>query len=127
MIDAAKRFLEQVEKDEDLRRKLQELKYEAITDFAKEMGYDVTCEELEEAVKEIRAERLSVAEKLNLEDTDQVTGGDFWMGEEDSDGHELGCLLAYHGASYQISKNKWCEKNHYCNKTVFGWSESKLF
>jgi len=58
--------------------------FEAAFDTAKEMGYDVTKEELTEALKELRAEQKEKTKKavqgvqeLDLDDLEDVAGGTY--------------------------------------------------
>jgi len=112
--ESAKQFIGLIEQDAELQTELQEHGSNQIVSLAKEKGFDFSCDELEEVIKEIRNERKQGIVALDLEDMDKVVGGQVWFGEKDSDGYEFGCLLAYHHYDYQKEKNLWCKSTYYC-------------
>ena len=107
----AKKFLEKAMKDEALREVLAGKTAEEATAEALAQGFEVTEEELVEAVKELRQEG-----RLQLSDSDleKVSGGSWWQGEDAPDGHEMGCILSYHGYSWSKKHDTWCESSWYC-------------
>lgn len=113
-IETAKRFLEQVKADEQLQKRMSGLKPGEVEGFAKELGFDVTGEEVEKALRQLR-ETGEQPKDLDPDELDNVAGGYWWMGEDAPDGHEMGCDITYHHYSYQKENNIWCNKEYYCN------------
>ena len=112
-IEEAKRFLEQVKADEQLQKRMSELKPDEVEKFAKELGFDVTGEDLEKALRQLRQTEEQPRE-LNPDELDNVAGGECWQGEDGPDGHELGCFITYHGYNYQYDNKIWCKHYYYC-------------
>ena len=72
-LENAKKFLEQVMNDEALRDRVMEEGAAGIAAAAKELGFDVTEEELGEAVKAMR--RAEEPQELSLDELDEVSAG----------------------------------------------------
>jgi len=100
--------------DEALRGRMMEKESAEVVEIAKELGFDMTVEELEEAMKALRQAAMQETKELSLEEMDQAAGGTFWGGEDAPDGHEMGCALTWHGYSWSKEKNIWCNKSFYC-------------
>ena len=100
--------------DEQLQKRVSELKPDEVEGFAKELGFDVTGEDLEKALRQLRQTDEHPRE-LNPEELDNVSGGDFWAGEDAPDGHEMGCFVSYHHYAYQKDNNIWCKHEYYCD------------
>ena len=88
-----------------------------MVEFARKAGYDVTEESLAEAEKEARtilsaeSDNAALGIRLTPEETEAIGGGEMWFGDNASDGHELGCAIAYHGRGYEEK----CKETYYCN------------
>ena len=52
---------------------------------------------------------------LPAESLDRVVGGMFGEGETAPDGHELGCLLSWHGNDWQEEHKVYCHKESLCD------------
>ena len=76
--------------DEALRGRVMEEGAAEVVEIAKELGFDMTVEELEEAMKALRQAAMQETKELSLEEMDQAAGGTFWGGEDAPDGHEMG-------------------------------------
>ena len=115
----AKKFFEELKTNETLKAKVS-----AVTDpselvkLAEEMGLDVSREELAEADRAIRAaqaEKTAETEReLSAEELGAAAGGALWQAEDAPDGFEMGCMLVFHGYSYQEENNIWCADMYYC-------------
>ena len=114
-LENAKKFLEQVLKDGALRARMAEKDPAEAAAIAKELGLDVTAEELEQAVKAMRRAGGEATKELSPDEMDKAAGGSFWTGEDAPDGHEMGCIAFYHQYNYQKENNIWCNKSYYCN------------
>ncbi len=127
-MEQAAQFLQEMRTNEKIKERLGDLSeitdekraYGLLADAAKNAGFEVTEEELEEAVKARQQELLQQAgevsesiQSLKVEDLDQVAGG-YWWAADDSpiDGHELFCLLTYHGIEWSKENDDWCTKNY---------------
>ena len=113
-IEEAKRFLEQVKADEQLQKRVSELNPDEVEGFAKELGFDVTGEDLEKALRQLRQTEEQPKE-LNPDELDNVAGGAWFLGEDAPDGHEMGCDITYHHYAYQRDNKIWCKKDYYCD------------
>ena len=114
-LENAKKFLEQVLKDEALRARMAEKEPADAVAIAKELGFDVTAEELEQAVKAMRKAAGEATKELSLDEMGKAAGGIFWTGEDAPDGHEMGCAISWHHYMYQKENNIWCNLSYYCN------------
>ena len=72
-LENARKFLEQVMKDKALRARTAEKKPVEVVAVARELGFDVTEEELGEAVKAMR--RAEEPQELSLDELDEVSAG----------------------------------------------------
>ena len=116
-LENAKMFLNQIMKDKALRARVAGKAPDGVAVIAKELGFDVTAEELKQAEQDLRIPSTTGEKpvEMNLDDMDKVAGGAAFMGEDAPDGHEMGCLWAYHHYNYQKENNIWCQKAYYCN------------
>ena len=127
-MEQAAQFLQEMRTNEKIKESLENLSkitdekqtYGLLADAAKNAGFDVNAEELEEAVKARQQELLrqtgEVSEgiqALSAEDLDQVAGG-YWWAADDSpiDGHELFCIFAWHDSDWSKEHDDWCTKNY---------------
>ena len=113
-IEEAKRFLEQVKADEQLQKRMSGLNPDEVEEFAKELGFDVTGEDLEKALRQLRQTEEQPKE-LSPDELDNVAGGNLWEGEDAPDGHEMGCFVTYHHYAYQKDNNIWCKHEYFCD------------
>lgn len=74
-LDNAKRFLKQMLNDEVLREQVMEKEPNDVVTMAKELGFDVTAEELSEAMKAFSQSDGSEPQKLKVDEMEQVAGG----------------------------------------------------
>ena len=114
MLENTKQFLEQAMKDEALRGRVMEKGPAEMVAIAKELGFDVTAEELEEAVKAMRKAAGEATKELSIDELGKVAGGIFWTGEDAPDGHEMGCFMTYHHHQWSVDNNIWCKSTFYC-------------
>ncbi len=99
-----------------------------MVEFAREAGYNVTAEDLVGAETEARRLLSDESDKavnmvtLSSEELSSVAGGEFFTGEEASDGHEMGCILAYHGKHFEEAcvSNFYCMSNYYMQQLCHG-------
>ena len=113
-LENAKKFLEQVLKDEALRACMAEMDPAGAAAVAGELGLDVTAEELEQAVKAMRRAGGEATKELSPDEMGKAAGGIFWTGEDAPDGHEMGCFMAYHHHQWAVENNIWCKSTFYC-------------
>ena len=113
-LENARKFLEQVMKDKALRARTAEKEPAEVVAIAKELGFDVTAEELEEAVKAMRKTAGEATKELSIDELGKVAGGIFWTGEDAPDGHEMGCFMTYHHRQWCADNNIWCKSTFYC-------------
>ena len=114
----AQRLLQDVLADEDLLVQLQERSIEEAAEVARGLGYDATAQEIAAEFEEYRNAKAD-AEPVELleEELDQVAGGGTGiLGdlEEAPDGHDMGCVLPWHGKSWARENKTWCRRNYYC-------------
>ena len=113
-LENAKRFLKQVMNDADLRARVAEKELAEVAVMARELRFDVTAEELDEAVRELRQAGTSAPKELSPDEMNGIAGGAWWSGEDAPDGHEMGCVLTYHSLRWQIDNNIWCNSEYFC-------------
>lgn len=77
-VENAKKFLEQALKDETLRARMMEKEPDEVAAMAKELGFDLTLEELTAAMK---AFRQTDPQELTDEEMEQTAGGKPHVGE----------------------------------------------
>ena len=99
--------------DEALRDRVMEEGAAEVVEIAKELGFDMTVEELEEAMKALRQAAMQETKELSLEEMDQAAGGTFWGGEDAPDGHEMGCLASYHHEKKCLAEGWYCSSKYY--------------
>ena len=104
-------------KDKALRARTAEKEPVEVVAIARELGFDVTAEELVQAEQALKnaAGNAEKPVELNVNDMDKVVGGSCFLGEDAPDGHEMGCIAFYHHYNYQKENNIWCNKSYYCN------------
>ena len=82
---------------------------------AKELGFDVTEDELEQAERELKQlSSVELPSELASDELDKVAGGRGWQGEDAPDGHEMGCAIFYHKRGYSEETGIWCNQEYYC-------------
>jgi predicted ribosomally synthesized peptide with nif11-like leader len=115
--EKAVEFLKMLEGDEKLHSRIQEKTPAEVAETARGLSFDFTEEELNAAVAEMKAERARQKEPVSLpaESLDRVVGGMFGEGETAPDGHELGCLLSWHGNDWQEEHKVYCHKESLCD------------
>ena len=132
-IEKVKELLKTVRNDPQAQEVLQKLDKFAdvegiiryFAEAAKRLGFDLTEEEIREGFKEAEAQRrkrtavvTDEIEKLPDDEMESAAGGVLWDGEDAPDGHEMGCILTYHGRNWQIEHGIWCEHSFYCDSGV---------
>ena len=112
----AKIFLEQVMKDEALRARIADKEPADVVEIAKELGFDVTADDLAQAERALRNASGTAEAPVELApgEMDMVVGGSAFLGEDAPDGHEMGCIAFYHHYNYQLENNIWCKRSYYC-------------
>lgn len=113
-LENAKEFLKRVMSDKALCARVGEKEPTEVVEIAKELGFDVTVEELEGAVKALRQAAMQELKELNFDEMDKAVGGTFWGGEDAPDGHEMGCAITWHHYNWQKEHNIWCNQSFYC-------------
>ena len=125
-IEKAKELLEAIRTDPKAKELLQgvseprseEDMIRLCAEIAPKLGFDVSEADIREAVAALSRERMEKTaadvQKLSDDDITQASGGELWQGEDAPDGHEMGCMLTYHGFSYQWEHKIWCSNNYYC-------------
>ena len=85
----------------------------------KELGVDVSAEEIVQAERDLRVSLTEVNVELSPEDLDKAAGG-YWWAADDSpiDGHELFCIFTWHDSSWSKEHDDWCTKNYIFKKWV---------
>lgn len=109
----AKKLLQDLLADDELLLKLQEKPLQEAVEAAHSLGYDVTEEEFAAELEEYRNERAEEPVELLEEELDQVAGG-YEPTEYAPDGHEMGCILAWHGKAWAHENKTYCWRNYYC-------------
>ena len=115
----AKKLFEELQTREDLKAKVQSTADPAdMVKIAADAGYDVTLEELVEVDRDFRRSQAAktdeTVKELSLDELEGVAGGLYWESEDAPDGHEMGCMVAYHHYGYQLENQVWCENAHWC-------------
>ena len=77
----AKKFLTQVSKDEALRARVMEKEPAEVAAMAKELGFDLTLEELKAAMKAFKPADGSRPQELTMDMMEQAAGGKPYAGE----------------------------------------------
>ena len=77
----AKKFLTQVSKDEALRARVMEKEPAGVAAMAKELGFDLTPEELTAAMKAFKPSDGSGPQELTVDEMEQTAGGKPHLGE----------------------------------------------
>ena len=128
-LEKAKEFLELVIKDGSLRARLAGKEPDEAAAIAKELGFDVAAEDLLQAGNELRRQSpdCETPEVLSPDDLDTVAGGALWDGEDAPDGHEMGCIMSYHGYDWSRSTGNWCKKEYFCVAARYGEACNPLF
>ena len=112
--EAAKKLIEDMMKEPELFDRMTNAgNINDAVKAARELGYDVTEQELAAAENDARKTFAAASDtaagkvKLSIEKTDTVAGG----GEDAADGHEMGCFIAWHGRGYEED----CRQDYYCH------------
>ncbi len=113
-LENAKKFLERALADEPLRERVTEKEPAGGAARAKELGFDVTAEELDAAVRAMRQAAGEEPKELDPDEMDKAAGGAIWTGEDAPDGHEMGCAIFYHKREYSEENDVWCKQKWYC-------------
>ena len=53
---------------------------------------------------------------MTEEELDRFSGGTFGDGETAPDGHEMGCVLSWHGNNWQEKNKIYCSRQSLCDK-----------
>ena len=113
-------FIEKVNTSPELRN-LVNAEGADFVSIAKDAGFEVTQEELDDAVEELReARKNAIIEQLSPEELDMVAGGArcpemFLDKHEDApDGHEIGCFIPWHGKDWCDENGIYCDRNYLC-------------
>lgn len=112
-LDNAKRFLGQMMKDGEMLKDIGNKDPDEVVKIARNLGFDVTADELDEALKVMRQTNRDAMQQLTPDELDNIAGGMFWEGDDAPDGHELGCFATYHHYSYQKENKIWCQHFYY--------------
>lgn len=112
-LENEKKFLEKMMADDVLHAKV-EAAPDQIAGIAAEAGFDINLADLEKAAKELRYASAPQIKELRKEEMDQVAGGVLWFGDDAPDGHEMGCVVAYHGYNWSVENNTWCTEMWSC-------------
>ena len=110
----AKRLLQDILADETKLAQLQEKSLGEAAEVARSLGYDVTEEEVAAELEEYRSIQAEQPVELIEDELDKVAGGIFGEGEIAPDGHEMGCILSWHGKSWARDNREWCDHNYFC-------------
>ena len=110
-------FLKMLEGDSGLHEQVREKSPAEVAEIARGLSFDFSEEELNEAVDELRELRARQNEPVSMppERLDKVVGGMFGDGETAPDGHELGCMLSWHGNDWQEEHKIYCQKQNLCD------------
>ena len=111
-------LLKLLETDEALLEQVRDKKPDEVAEIARGLSFDITGDDLEAAIAEIKAERArqQTPEEVPVDQLDRVAGGAFWDGETAPDGHEMGCVIPWHGNEWQEKNKVYCHKMNLCNK-----------
>ena len=63
--------------------------------------------------KVTKENEADLVEELEPGEMDMVAGGALFFGDDASDGHEMGCVMAYHHYDWSAENNAWCSQNHF--------------
>lgn len=116
--ESAIEFLKMLEGDEKLHEQIREKTLAEVAEIARGLSFDFTESELNAAIEEIKAMRARQSEPVSVpvEQLDRVAGGIFGDGETAPDGHELGCVIPWHGNEWQEEHKIYCKKMNLCDK-----------
>ena len=116
--EKVEKLVKALQDDAALREKIAAMNNpEEMLKFANDSGFDVTMDDLLEVEKALRKAKAEEADDvaLTFDDVEDVAGGGQWMGEDASDGHEMGCRRSYHGYDWCSEHNEWCNSMWYCS------------
>ena len=112
------KLVKELQENATLREKIAAMNNpEDMLKLAKDSGFDVTMEELEEVDKALREAKAEETDEiaLSFDDVENVAGGMVAVeGEDASDGHEIGCEASYHGYKGCVENDEWCKTLLYC-------------
>ena len=124
-LDNAKKFIEDLQNDEKLKASFADITApEDIVRIASSAGYDFDEEELQAAEKECRQALAVKADEamkeLSSSELDGIAGGGWFGVETAPDGHDMGCLVTYHGEDWSNENDTWCDDAYFCNRQRYG-------
>ena len=116
------RFIEELKNNTEFAEKVDKVSNpEEIIALAADVGIIITAEELPKMEREFRREIEKATEgqmeELSLEELESAAGGQFFEGEEASDGHEMGCYITWYREIHVKKMNEWCQNNYYSSET----------
>ena len=130
-INEAKRFFDALQTDDVLANKVKSADPNDIVKIAADSGFDFTIEDLCVAEKDLRKKIAKDTDRqireISVNELDSAAGGDYGMGCEAPDGHELGCLITWHHDDYQIENKIWCKGACICENSFMGETEYVIF
>lgn len=109
----ARQFFAYTESDEDLGKRILRMTPDEVCMMARELGYNVTTEELVGAANLLRIERATnpeYYERGEIPDValDLIAGGAAFNGDVAPDGHEMDCAIFYHYEQWHYDNDIWC-------------------
>lgn len=111
--NAAMEFLKKLLSDEALKARFAGKTPAEAAAAAAELGFAMTEEDLLAAEHELREKSSADVDELNVEDMERVAGGRYFNGDIAKDGHEMGCLMFYHGYEWSYDNKEWCSYNYF--------------
>lgn len=123
-MEFTKKLIEDIQTNEELMAKCSSTNDpEELTKILNDAGYDVTKEEILTAEKEIKSQISKSSDEsieiLSADKFEEVVGGWFDL-EEAPDGHDIGCVLTYHGEGWCRDNNTYCRNTYFCNGSRYG-------
>ncbi|MCR5626790.1 MAG: Nif11-like leader peptide family RiPP precursor [Lachnospiraceae bacterium] len=109
-----KQFLEKFMRNEKFMTMIGSASDEEVVEIAKKAGYDIDPAELEKQLTEMREAMSTEIEEIDDGELDQAAGGRMFCGDTAPSGHEMGCILSYHGFDTCKARDWKCQKNFYC-------------
>ena len=108
------KFYDAAQANVELGKKVENIKNpEDLIGIAAEAGFDITIEDLIAAEQELR-KNVIMFEELSLDALEEVSGGGgAWEGQNAEDGHEMGCIRAWHDKNWQEENNVFCVGSYY--------------
>ena len=113
-LEHAKKFLEKAMKEPELNERIRMMETGEVVTSARNMGFDFIPEELDAALQEFRQAANQIPEALDTDEMSRASGASLWNGEDAPDGHEMGCMMTYHGREWSIEHDVWCKLMYSC-------------